>query len=609
MIGVVWSLVLDDASAAELRVCGEAPTEPCFADVQSAVDAAEDGDTILLGEGFFEEAVVLDHRTLTIAPDGDVTPAFVGDGSAEPLVRIIGGEVTLEGLLLGNATGRALEISDGAEVRLSSMVLSGSALLPEGGLMTIVDSGLVATGTKFSGGSAVRSGGQIWSDTSDLSFEGCRFVGGWAARAGGVLISTNDAPVQLSFVDSTFLDNRSDGSAGAALFLEGRSDAHADMTITVRGCLFDGNSSFAAGVIHAHYSTGTTEVSETVFRANQSADSNPGLVIHDAIGVVVARNRFCHNAAEATPERSGALVVERVDSLDAHNNVFVENHLSAVTLTSDVAYASVRNNHFIGNVAAFRPVVDAALGVGLEFSDNLLAYNVGTSPQTHPLGVEADAVVDHNLWWQNSPHDPFEDGPDEVIDDPELEDYVVGEACEYIDASKPNQRDGMWPSWYGAARDAGSDRARDLDGSPLDIGAFGGPDARDFPDWEDGDQDGVPTLFDCDRFLNTSGSGLPDAPYDGIDQDCRRNDDYDADGDGFRPEAWATSQGPPDCDDDDKRRFPGQDEIASNGIDDDCDGWADNTGVLRVGRCDAGAVGGWAWVAVVVVARRRRLGA
>jgi hypothetical protein len=57
--------------------------------------------------------------------------------------------------------------------------------------------------------------------------------------------------------------------------------------------------------------------------------------------------------------------------------------------------------------------------------------------------------------------------------------------------------------------------------------------------------------------------------YDGIDQDCDGSDLDDVDGDGFVGQAGGGS----DCDDEEATIHPGAEEVAKDGVDQDCDGW------------------------------------
>ena len=77
---------------------------------------------------------------------------------------------------------------------------------------------------------------------------------------------------------------------------------------------------------------------------------------------------------------------------------------------------------------------------------------------------------------------------------------------------------------------------------------------------------------DCDDGDNTINPGATDTWYDGIDQNCDGADDYDADGDGFASDGFTGT----DCDDDDASINPGEVEICDDGIDQNCDGTADS---------------------------------
>ena len=73
---------------------------------------------------------------------------------------------------------------------------------------------------------------------------------------------------------------------------------------------------------------------------------------------------------------------------------------------------------------------------------------------------------------------------------------------------------------------------------------------------------------DCDDGDESVQPGAAETWYDGVDQDCLGDDDWDADADGQVPESF----GGGDCDDTDPDSHRGAEEICDDGVDQDCDG-------------------------------------
>jgi len=88
-----------------------------------------------------------------------------------------------------------------------------------------------------------------------------------------------------------------------------------------------------------------------------------------------------------------------------------------------------------------------------------------------------------------------------------------------------------WLAGCPLATEADLAAVRDRDGDGIASEAFGGKD--------------------CDDTDDSVYPGAPDLPYDGIDSDCRGDDDFDVDGDGVPSGLDLDDETPEDCDDDD----------------------------------------------------------
>ncbi len=149
--------------------------------------------------------------------------------------------------------------------------------------------------------------------------------------------------------------------------------------------------------------------------------------------------------------------------------------------------------------------------------------------------------------------------------------------------------------------------------------SFAMPSQNLFGDCLDEPHPDFPDLDPADVRPSVPGNPVLDEPYDGIDRDCARDNDFDADGDGFVPvgledadwlayvanwditdeerRAWAAPNpdarlveppGRGDCNDDDALIWPGALETFAEGVDRDCNGVA-GAGTLVFGQTAPGA--------------------
>ncbi len=79
---------------------------------------------------------------------------------------------------------------------------------------------------------------------------------------------------------------------------------------------------------------------------------------------------------------------------------------------------------------------------------------------------------------------------------------------------------------------------------------------------------------DCDDTDDATYPGATEEWYDGDDQDCSGDDDYDQDGDGFQTEWWEpdSSDGGGDCNDANPDVYPGAPDEWYDNVDSNCDG-------------------------------------
>jgi hypothetical protein len=88
-----------------------------------------------------------------------------------------------------------------------------------------------------------------------------------------------------------------------------------------------------------------------------------------------------------------------------------------------------------------------------------------------------------------------------------------------------------------------------------------------------------PTWGDCDDNVDTIYPGAPEEWYNGVDEDCGEDDDYDRDGDGFQLERLGAGS---DCDDEDPSIYPGAVEYLGDAVDQDCDDGNDTAAFQRL---------------------------
>ncbi len=179
------------------------------------------------------------------------------------------------------------------------------------------------------------------------------------------------------------------------------------------------------------------------------------------------------------------------------------------------------------------------------------------------------------------------------VDDrrPEVDDDADGFiAAEDCDETNPNINPGAGENWYDSVdQDCGGDDDYDADGDGFVLEAYVGLATAGV------EGSGALPSGDCNDNDAAANPSATDLAYDGVDSDCDGRDDFDQDGDGFvasEHEGRATANAPGtgtlpggDCDDSRADVRPGSTDAWYDGLDQDCAGNddydADGDGFVR----------------------------
>jgi predicted outer membrane repeat protein len=230
-----------------------------FGELQQALDAAEDGDTVIVCAGVhLEHDLHIDHDVTLMGETGDPADTILDAQAQGVLIRAETDELTLHGLTLRGGSDDSIVIGPGAGVRASGAVTvvdcrveDNHAAVGTGGISAgrLTVSGSLFRGNESGSTHAAISAGVL--DISDSTFEDNESW--YAAVAGGGRVSVRD---------SVFLDN-----LGGGLLVMGLS------ALTLSGVTFDGNEGGYGGALTLFSeSPATVTVTDTLFVGNVATE-------------------------------------------------------------------------------------------------------------------------------------------------------------------------------------------------------------------------------------------------------------------------------------------------------------------------------------------------
>lgn len=380
------------AEASTLRVPDDYPT------VLAAVDAAAEGDTVLVGAGTW---TAREDRWVEIGGF-----LFLISGSAFPRHGM-----TIRG---EGASLTAIDASGGGDGQQDIVVFTE----PEGATPMVLE-GMTMRGAVDPSGDAaavasIRSPGVV--------VRSCRFVDNISGGSAGVGAAVAARECSVEVVDCEIMDCTSGG--GAVWLIRG--------SLEVRNCRFE---RVLGKCIQADFdgdpAPGPVRVEDCVFVDNRGAGYGVCLDLYYAPDVNVARNLFLRNTAE----QFYGSAMRTVDcTFTAEFNTFaydstIVSGTQGGGIVSELSNATVRNNTFVGchsrlAGAAFVP----AWGGTVRFEDNVVAHSTGAAAVTAYPGVTVVANQ-CNVFWANEmgDYDNWTPSPTDFQVDPLFCNHLAGE--------------------------------------------------------------------------------------------------------------------------------------------------------------------------------------
>ncbi|MCG8403697.1 MAG: hypothetical protein MI923_00735 [Phycisphaerales bacterium] len=364
--GIFFLNVLTAAEAATINVPADQPT------IQQAIDAAVNGDEVVIAPGTYLEHIDLLGKAITLRSTDPNDPAVVAatiiDGGNDP---------NAPGFPQNVGTTVACRTSEGPDTVLLGLTVTGGAAsagngLAAGGGIGMFQANPTVTNCRFVNNSVAdltANGGGIYCGFGGpLTFTGCEFIGN-SARNGGGLSVANQA---VSVIDCVFRENTSLGDDvfpghGAGLFI-GNSSAS---VISVTGCMFEDNTATGSGggawlnssddgvvnVINCDFinnnamegdgagawiSDGEVMVTDCLLRGNSAGDAGGGMSIVFSLSLNISQCMFENNSTDSS---GGGLRVFAPDASTIGNCQFSGN--TAMNAGGAMSLGGVDRTHLV----------------------------------------------------------------------------------------------------------------------------------------------------------------------------------------------------------------------------------------------------------------------
>ncbi len=274
-----------------------------FETIQAAINATEDGDTVLVHPGEYLGNINFNGRNISVGS------LFLLDGDEGHV-----GETIID----GNEQAIAVIIKDSEETALIGFTIRNGVGRGAGGGIYCNNSNPVIESCFITDNISALGGG-IWSLRSDVTLRNCVFSGNVAASGGGLFFDTSTALVVNCDINNNVTEGRGGGVVSTL------SD------VVIDNCSISNNISADEGCGGIHAFAGSLLISCTSITDNIGANGGGIYVVRGTVGEII-NCTICNNSTEGDV---GGIYLQDETSMSVLNSIIFANEPNQIGLADD----------------------------------------------------------------------------------------------------------------------------------------------------------------------------------------------------------------------------------------------------------------------------------